>query len=269
MRRLAFCALAASLASTAPRQAQAGGADGAPGAGAPADHAADLAYDPAAMARARAMLAHEHGGMAVGKVMLDEAELQPGGDGAYRWNAEAWYGGDLDRLVLKSQGEGARRERLEAAEVQALWSRAVSPYADLQLGLRQDLAPRARTYATAGVEALLPYWIAAGGALFLSTKGDVLARAEASYDLRLTRRLVLQPRAELNFAARDVAETRTGAGLARSEVGLRLRYEIRPELAPYVGVVFDRRHGRTADYARADGERVGRNALVLGLRAWF
>jgi copper resistance protein B len=233
------------------------------------DHAADRLYPPAAMAHARAMLAEEHGGMTDSKVTFNIAEYLAGAGGGYRWNAEAWYGGDLNRLVVKSEGEGGAGDGLERGELEALYARPIGPYADLQVGLRQDLTPHARSYATAGIEALLPFWLEAAGALFLSPDGDLLARAEGSYDLRLARRWVLQPRAELNFAARDTPATRTGAGLARSELGLRLRYEVRPTFAPYVGVTYDRSHGRTADYARGADEPVERTSFVAGLRAWF
>jgi len=115
----------------------------------------------------------------------------------------------------------------------------------------------------------MPYWFDVEGAVFLSTKGEVLVRVEGTYDLRLTQRLVLQPRAELNFAAQDTAETRTGSGLSNAELGLRLRYEIRREFAPYIGVSFDRRFGGTADYARVAGEDVKATSFVVGVRAWF
>jgi copper resistance protein B len=107
------------------------------------------------------------------------------------------------------------------------------------------------------------------GALFLSTKGDLLARAEAYYDQRITQRLILQPRAELNFAAQDVPENRIGSGLSNAELGLRLRYEITREFAPYIGVSWDRKTGATARYARADGETAGTTSFVAGIRTWF
>jgi copper resistance protein B len=107
------------------------------------------------------------------------------------------------------------------------------------------------------------------GALFLSDRGELLARAEGTYDLRLTQRLILQPRAELNFAAQDVREIGLGSGLTKAELGLRLRYEIRRAFAPYIGVSYDRRYGRTADLARAAGEGVGGARFVAGVRAWF
>ncbi|MBO9708872.1 MAG: copper resistance protein B [Caulobacter sp.] len=235
----------------------------------PTDHLADKVYDPAAMDRARAVLRSEHGGAQASQVMANllEYRARPGGDG-YHWDGEAWFGGDLNRLVLKSEGEGDRRG-IEDAEVQALYSRAVGLYTDFQVGVRQDLEPKSRTYATVGFETLLPYWIEAGGALFLSTKGDVLGRVEGSIDWRLTQRLILQPRAELNLAAQDIPETATGSGLSDGELGLRLRYETRREFAPYVGVSWSRRFGQTADYARARGQDVSDTSFVVGLRAWF
>jgi copper resistance protein B len=234
----------------------------------PTDHLADRVFDPAAMDRARALLREEHGGAQVSQVMGNLLEYRAGSGGGYHWDAEAWFGGDLNRFVVKSEGEGDRRG-LEAGEVQALYSRAVGLYTDLQVGVRQDLKPKSRTYATIGFETLLPYWIEASGALFISNKGDVLGRAEAAIDWRLTQRLILQPRAELNFAGQDIPQTGTGSGLSDAELGLRLRYEIRREFAPYVGVTWSRQVGRTADYARAEGRDVSQTSFVLGLRAWF
>ena len=237
---------------------------------APKDHAADRFYDPAAMATARAQLRKEHGGTRVSMVMANLAEYQsqPGG-GGYRWDGEGWIGGDINRFVFKSEGDGGRRGGLGAAEAQGLYSHAIGPYFDVQAGVRQDFRPHGRTYATVGFQGLAPYWFDVAGALFLSTKGELLGRLESTYDLRLTERLILQPRAELNFAAQNTAETRTGVGLSNAELGLRLRYEIKREFAPYIGVSWDRKVGKTADFARARGEDVGGATFVAGIRAWF
>jgi copper resistance protein B len=236
---------------------------------APLDHAADRYFDPAAMAAARRQLSREHGGAVYSKVMASIAEYQArsGGDG-YRWEGEGWYGGDINRLVAKTEGEGSFRG-VERAELQALYSRAVGRYFDVQAGVRQDFKPGGRTYLTVGTEGLFPYWFEVEGALFLSTTGELLARAEGTYDFRLTQRLILQPRAELNLAAQNTRQTRTGEGLADAEFGLRLRYEIRREFAPYIGVSYERKFGRTADFARAAGERVRSASFVAGVRAWF
>jgi copper resistance protein B len=250
------------------------GADLPVGAGTPppppAEAAADAVYGAASMDRARGVLRSEHGGVRVSQVMLNEAEVSPGSGGGYRWDGEAWFGDDRNRVVVKSEGEGARHGGVEDAEAQVLWSRPVGIYTDLQVGLRHDFRPGpSRTYATVGFETLLPYWFEAEGALFLSEKGDLLARLEGSYDFRLTQRLVLQPRAEFNFAAQDERRRGVGSGLSDAELGLRLRYEIRREFAPYVGVVWTRKVGSTADFARADGEEVEDTRAVMGLRAWF
>lgn len=237
----------------------------------PSDHAAERFYDPAQMAAARAQLAREHGGGRAWKVMLSTAEVAPqAGDDAYAWEGEAWYGGDLNRLVLKSEGEGVFGGDLHGAEVQALYSRAIGPYFDLQAGLRHDFEPGpSGTYAVLGFEGLAPYWFEIEGAAFLSEKGDLSARLEGAYDLRLTQKLILEPRAELGLAAQDVPELGVGSGLTEAELGLRLRYELRREFGPYLGVVYERKLGETADLARADGEEIEDTRFVLGVRAWF
>lgn len=235
------------------------------------DNAADRVFGTAEMVRARDILANEHGGARISKVMLNIAEYQSEPDGGgYRWDGEAWYGGDINRLVLKSEGEGSGAEGLELAEVQALYSRAIARYTDLQVGVRQDLEPRPRrTYATVGFETLFPYWFEVEGAAFVSDRGDLSARLEGTYDLRLTQRLILQPQAEVRFSAQETPELHIGSGLTHAELGLRLRYEIRREFAPYVGVSWERAFGRTADFARDEGEDVESTTFVVGLRAWF
>ncbi len=232
------------------------------------DSVADRVFGRDAMSRARSILENEHGGSRVSKVQADLLEWAPDGD-RYGWEVEGWYGGDINRFAFKSEGEGQSGEGVESAEIQLLYSRAVARYTDVQAGVRYDLEPRGRAYATVGVDAMFPYWFEAEGALFLSDKGDLLARAEGSYDFRLTQRLILQPRAELEFAAQDIPESQIGSGLSTAELGLRLRYEIRREFAPYVGVSYERSFGDTADFVRAHGEKAESTRFVVGLRAWF
>ena len=235
-------------------------------------HAADLVYGAGAMADARAEMREEHGGMGTHKILVDraEAKLRDGRDG-YAWDAQAWSGGDIDKAWLKTEGEGTFGERVEQAEVQALWSRAIDPWFDLQLGVRHDFRPDPeRTHLVAGVQGLAPYWFEIDAAAFLSDEGDVTARLEAEYDLRLTGKLILQPRLEFELALQDVPELGIGSGLSTGEFGARLRYEIRPELAPYVGIEYERAFSDTADFARASGEgdMAGWSVLV-GVRTWF
>ena len=237
----------------------------------PTDHAADRVYGADAMMMGRHHLQHHHGGGEFHQVMFNLAEYQfrNGRDG-YRWDGEAWYGGDINRLFVKTEGEGTFRQGVDSAEVQALYSRAVGPYFNLQAGIRQDLGPSPkRTYATVGFEGLAPGQFEFSGAAFLSNKGDLLGRLEGYYDEHVTQRLILQPRVELNFAAQDVPENRIGSGLSNAELGLRLRYEIRREFAPYIGVSWDRKAGDTARFARAVGEKPETTSIVVGIRTWF
>lgn len=234
-------------------------------------HAADSIYGPAEMGPARRIFRKEHGAITASQVLIDrlETNVRDGRDG-YAWDFQAWHGGDIDRLWLKSEGEGAFGRSPERAEVQALWSHAIDPWFNLQAGLRHDFRPDPeRTYAVLGIQGLAPYWFEVDGALFLSNKGELTARFEAEYDQRITQKLILQPSVEFDLAAQDVPEIGIGSGLSRAEAGLRLRYQFVPELAPYIGVQYERTFGDTADFHRAAGEDVGGWGLVLGLRAWF
>jgi copper resistance protein B len=233
------------------------------------DHVADALFGAGPMSKARDTLSDEHGGGLISKVMANVFELTTAsGDKGYRWDLEGWYGSDLHRFVLKTEGEGTRDD-VDAAEIQALYSRAVGRYTDLQTGVRYDFEPDGAAYATVGVETLFPYWFDVEGALFLSEKGDAFARIEGSYDVRFTQRLILQPSVEIILAAQDVPESEIGSGFSSAEVGLRLRYDIRREFAPYVGINYERRFGRTADLAMAGGGEDEETTVVIGVRAWF
>lgn len=234
----------------------------------PTDHDGDRYFPPAAMAQARDHLAHEHGAIAWSKVAVDKLELRPGsGATGYAWEGAASFGGDINRFVIKSRGEGARK--LDEAEVDVLYSRAITPSFNLEAGLRQDFASHDRTYLTLGLDGVAPYGFEIDNALFLSNDGDVTARLEAAHDLRLTQRLILEPRAEANLSAQGIPALRIGSGLSSIELGLRLRYAIKPELAPYLGVDYQERFGDTARFARAAGDDRRDVRFVVGLRSWF
>lgn len=233
---------------------------------------ADKYWGAEEMAEARAALLKEHGGMSTYFVQADRFEYRTGeGDPHLLWDAQGWYGNDKNKLWIKTEGEYAfESDEFEDAEAQALWSRAISRYFDLQAGVRHDFAPGDdRTFGVLGVQGLAPYWFEVDAAAFISDDGDVSARVEVEYELLLTQRLILQPRAELNFAIQGVPENGVGSGLSSAEMGLRLRYEIKREFAPYVGVSWERAVGETADFARADGEDPSRVSFVAGLRLWF
>ncbi|MFY9288452.1 MAG: copper resistance protein B [Alphaproteobacteria bacterium] len=237
----------------------------------PADFAAERFYSATEMEAARAQLREEHGGNVTSKTIVNLAEFQVrDGENGYRWDGEFWYGGDINRFVAKSEGEGSVNSGLSSGEVQALYSRAIDPYFDLQAGVRQDIKPTpVRTYATIGLEGLAPYWFETNGAFFLSNRGELLGRLEGTYDLNLTQRLILQPRAEINLSAQNISQTGIGAGVSNVELGLRLRYELQREFAPYIGISYDNEIGKTADYTRQQGEEPRRVSFVIGIHSFF
>ncbi|MBT8077882.1 MAG: copper resistance protein B [Gammaproteobacteria bacterium] len=195
--------------------------------------------------------------------LADRVEVSDG-EGDYLWDVQGWAGGDYHRLWLKSEGD--RHE----AELQLLYSRAVSPFFDLQLGIRHDLDPRpSRSHAVVGLQGLAPHWFEVDAALFLSDEGVLSARLEAEYDLRLTQRLILQPRAETEAGFGDDDELGLGRGVRQLDLSLRLRYEIRRKLAPYLGFGWRRAFGDTADFLELDGEDSSGYFAVAGLRFWF
>ncbi|WP_371834347.1 copper resistance protein B [Pseudomonas syringae] len=202
--------------------------------------------------------------------LADKLEWQDANDGsALAWDLSGWIGGDIDRLLLRSEGERTNG-KTEEAEVQALWGHSISPWWDVVAGARQDFKPGApQTWAAFGLQGQAISDLDIEATAFIGEAGQTAARLEADYDLQLTNNLVLQPTAELNFYGKNDPQRGNGSGLSTSEFGLRLRYEITPQFAPYVGVSWDRSYGKTADYAREDDEDTQDARLVVGVRMWF
>ncbi len=204
------------------------------------------------------------------KLMIDKLEWRAAdGPNPWVWDADAWVGKDLNKLWFKTEGEYADGTT-EAAFGEALYSRAISPYWDLQAGWRHDFRPQpSRDWFAIGFQGLAPYWFEVDATLYAGGNGTVFGRLDAEYELMITQRLVLSPELETNFYGNDDPARGIGSGFSDLELGLRLRYEIRREFAPYIGVNWEKKFGGTADYAREEGESTSDLQVVVGLRAWF
>jgi copper resistance protein B len=224
-----------------------------------------------ALARARRDMAAHMGGQTTTAVFVDRLEhSRHEGERTVLWDVDAWHGGDLHKLWLKTEGERLLHPgEFEHAEVQLLYSRAVSPFFDLQAGVRHDFEPGSRSYLVIGLQGLAPHWFEVDAALFLSDRGDVTARVEAEYDLLLTQRLILQPRLEIELAAQDVPRLGVGSGLGSADAGLRLRYEAHRSFAPYLGISWQQSFGATRDIHRRAGADTSTTLFVAGVRMWF
>lgn len=223
---------------------------------------------PAILASAEEHM-HDHGNdPLVTKVMFDQLELH-NADGANPLivEAQAWMGKDLNKFWLKTDIE-KRNGVFEEAEVQALYSRAIAPYWDLQMGIRQDIKPSpTRTWGVLGVQGLAPYFFEVDAALFVGESGKTALRVKAEYELLFTQKLILSPEIEANLYGQNDWET--GAGLSDITAGVRLRYEIKREFAPYIGVSWNRQFSNTANLAKAEGKTVKDTTIVAGVRMWF
>jgi len=210
-----------------------------------------------------------HAGAVHTYVLFDELEWRGGSNvSGGHWDVDGWIGGDRDRLWLRAEGAG-ESGRLDEAHAHLLWGRPIARWWDVVAGVRQDVQPgAAQTWAAVGLQGFAPYRIDIELTGYLGAEGRTQLRADAAHDLRLTRRFVAQTRLEATLAGKDDVERGLGAGLTATELGIRVRYEIRRELAPYVGVTWHRAYGDTADRHRADGEPVATGRVVIGVRVW-
>ena len=215
---------------------------------------------------------HKHGETQLTKLMLDRFELRDSKpDRTPYWDAQAWIGGDIQKLWFKTEGE-ARRRKVREADIEAFYSRAVAPYWDVQTGVRHDLQVNglpSRDWLAIGVKGLAPYLFDIDATAYVGDTGRSAARVKAEYNLLLTQRLVLMPEFEANLYGKKDPGRELGAGLASLELSLRLRYDIRRTFSPYIGVVWTRLYGDTANYALQNGATAHGAEFVAGVRTWW
>lgn len=212
-------------------------------------------------------LADEH---SFGSVMLERLEAVRTSDNtSVAYDLQAWYGRDYNRAVFKSEGEYDNR-KFEEMSTELSWSHAVFTFWNTQLGLRYDSGEGSdRPWLALGIQGLAPYWFEVDVTAYVGEQGRTALSVQAEYELLLTQRLILQPQLEAELFGKDDRERGIGPGLSSVKTGLRLRYEIRRELAPYVGVEWAGMFGDTADYAKAAGMDSNETMAVVGLRLWF
>jgi copper resistance protein B len=214
---------------------------------------------------------HDMGDRSINSFFLvDQLEGQDvNAGGLVNWSASGWIGGDIDRLWIRT--EGKRHDgKTEDAELQLLWGHAVSPWWDVVGGIRQSFKPGpSQTWAAVGLQGLALYNFEAEATMFIGQGGQTAARIAGTYDLLITNRLILQPSVEVNFYGKDDPQRRIGSGLSDSSLGLRLRYEIKRQFAPYLGATWDRSYGGTADFARREGKNLRNFRWLAGVRLWF
>lgn len=216
------------------------------------------------------MQVHREENEAIGKLWIDQLEAfhRRYGHGQ-SWELGGWYGTDANKLWLRSEGERSAG-KLQDGDAEVFWNHPIATYWGSQLGVRQDfgIGP-GRTWAALGVEGLAPYWFDLEATGYVGSSGRTAARLRVHYDVLFTQRLILTSELEANFYGMDDRARGIGRGLSDVQFGLRLRYEIRREFAPYIGINWVRRFGNTADYARADGEHALDRQIVAGVRIWF
>ncbi len=189
------------------------------------------------------------------------------------WDARGWVGRDVTRLWFRTDGDHGG-DGLRHARAQVFYGRAVNRWWDVLAGVRQDARPGpAQTWAAFGVQGLAPYWFDVQATAYVGAGGRLQAEADVEYDLLLTNRLILQPRVEAVFSSDDDVERGLAAGVSSTEAGVRLRYEVRREFAPYLGVSWERSFWAAPATPATTGATTaapsGRLRAVAGVRAWF
>ena len=201
--------------------------------------------------------------------IFNQLEGRFGETSSFRWSGESWVGTDENKIWLRTEG------RVEGGQVddgiqELFYARSISTYFNALVGARYDLDSQpGRGWGAIGIEGLAPQFFRVGVTGYVSGDGHLGAKLEGSYDFLFTQRLILQPQFEMNFYTKDDPTRGIGAGLSELDVGLRLRYEITRQFAPYIGVTYLGKFGNTANYVLQSGGNPNEVRFVTGVRAWF
>jgi len=186
------------------------------------------------------------------------------------FDLQAWYGTTFDRLVIKTEGDFSEGS-IEENQTDILWGHAVSAYWDTQAGVRLDYNKEGenRQWLAFGLQGLAPYWFEIDMTAYVGERGNTAFTLEAEYELLLTQKLIIQPRAEITLYGKNDKQNELGSGLSSSAIGFRVRYEFTRQFAPYIGVEWSNKFGNTADYATSSGQSSNNTAFVAGIKFWF
>ena len=197
-----------------------------------------------------------------------EYRLGQGGQGATAVEGGLSYGGDHWKLHGLLEAEYSHDEDAwEALELQGRLSIPIADYWDAFGGVRYDDHPHpARSYAVVGITGLAPYFIETDMSLFLSERGSISARLKVEKDFLLTQRLIIQPQAEVGIVLNDGNEADAGKKNSVSDLGVRLRYEITRDVAPYIGVNYEREWGGYGSPLQGEQAQTGATSLLVGVR---
>ena len=213
---------------------------------------------------------HKHGTSIQSYSLIDRLETsRVDAKSEQAWEAIGWVGGDVQKFWWRTEGH-AQSGKIERGRVEALYGRGIRAWWDVVAGVRQDFGEGPeRTWLAVGVQGFAPYKFEVSLTAYVGPRGRTALTASAEYNTLLTNHLILQWRLEGSAYGKEDPQLRLSSGLSTVQAGVRLRYEINRQFAPYIGVEHDRAFGGTARYRRASGSSVGNTKVLAGVRIWF
>ena len=197
--------------------------------------------------------------------MIDNLEYQFNNEKAISWNAFAYAGYDLNKIYIYSDGKKAKEATSAESENQLVYSRAVMPYWDLQIGVGYDKNDKSnQPWGVIALQGLAPYFFETRVAALIGKDGNAGVRLESEYQVLITQKLILLPSLSTALYTKDAEEMGIGKGLSNLTVGARLRYEIVREFAPYIGIQWSKNFGSTNNF-----HPLNETYATVGLRLWF
>ncbi len=193
-------------------------------------------------------------------VKADKLERRDSDEGNIAvWELDAWIGRDLNKFWLKHSGESVDGS-VESSEIDLLYSQAVTPYWDLQYGIRHTIEPKRETWVGAGFNGLAPYLFEIDTNAFINDDGNINARIDIEYEYMITQKFVVVPNLELSAYTKDDEANGIESGLSSMELGVRFLYEMRREFSPYIGINYEKTFGDDTE---------SETQLLGGVSFWF
>ena len=180
----------------------------------------------------------------------------------YKWEMYHWSGTDTDKFYIKSEGDYAISQNIVGtADLQLLYSRAITDYWDIQVGARRGFQPEQAYDGVISIQGTASQFVEFELESFYNQYGNILGRLTLQREFQFTQYLIATPRLEVDVTKDRIAPRNINPGIYELEAGIRLRYEIVREFAPYIGF----------DYVQEQSLMEAQSGVrgVVGFRAWY
>lgn len=214
--------------------------------------------------RHKAYNSHLHGGEVYQFTQFQQSWQKQ--DHQAQWSSDLDYriGTDEHKMVLKAHVK-KHTSVSNQYDVAFMYSRNISDFWDMRVGLEYAKQHEQQNRGILfGFHGLAAYFFETDAYLYIGQNQQLQVNLQASRDVLLTQKLIMQPYIDLGWVIQDHAEFPQQKGLSALSLGLQTRYEITKKIMPYfdVSYQYEKLPQQQGDFAHSsDGLALGTGLL--------